>query len=391
MSATERRRGPGLDVETMLLFGVLGIVLWAGLSLAAGVRLGYWLDGTHADLPGNPIALAILTARQKVVWTPAAIACTVLIAVLVAAAVIAVLVLSRRGRDDHDVDAAAPHMATGHELDRLRRPHVAAEAKRLAVQGGVIGVPIGRTVTGHHDLWADWESGEVDIWGTRTGKTTSRAIPAVLDAPGAVLATSNRRDLVDATCDPRAAAGAVHVFDPQQIVGGGPPSPGTPSPTCCPGPAGSEVKASSGRPSSPPPTRSPPRTPRRTGSSTRKGIALLGHLLHAAALTGGPIADVYGWVTRATDAEPARILDRHGFSLRRLRARKSSAHRTSSGAASTAPPRARAVPDQHGPPPTGSPTGWAAAFDPHGFAASPDTLTCCPGRAGARWRRSPPH
>ena len=40
MSATERRRGPGLDAETLLLFGVLGIVLWAGLSLAAGVRLG---------------------------------------------------------------------------------------------------------------------------------------------------------------------------------------------------------------------------------------------------------------------------------------------------------------------------------------------------------------
>ena len=41
----------------------------------------------------------------------------------------------------------------------------------------------------------------IDIWGPRTGKTSSRAVPAILDAPGSVLVTSNKRDVVDATLD----------------------------------------------------------------------------------------------------------------------------------------------------------------------------------------------
>ena len=58
-----------------------------------------------------------------------------------------------------------------------------------------------------------------DIWGPRKGKTTSRAIPTIMAAPGAVLVTSNKRDVVDATRDPRARRGRVWVFDPQAIAG----------------------------------------------------------------------------------------------------------------------------------------------------------------------------
>ncbi|WP_364520165.1 hypothetical protein [Nocardioides sp. LML1-1-1.1] len=43
------------------------------------------------------------------------------------------------------------------------------------------------------------------------------AVPAILDAPGAVIVTSNKRDLVDATRDARADAGDVWAFDPQSI------------------------------------------------------------------------------------------------------------------------------------------------------------------------------
>ncbi len=58
----------------------------------------------------------------------------------------------------------------------------------------------------------------LDIWGPRTGKTTSRAIPAILEAPGAVFVTSNKRDVVDATREARSPLGPVWVFDPQGIV-----------------------------------------------------------------------------------------------------------------------------------------------------------------------------
>ncbi len=71
---------------------------------------------------------------------------------------------------------------------------------------------------GGQQLYGSWEDMHLDIWGPRTGKTTSRAIPAILDAPGAVLVTSNKRDVVDATRDVRAVAGPVWVFDPQGIT-----------------------------------------------------------------------------------------------------------------------------------------------------------------------------
>ena len=52
-----------------------------------------------------------------------------------------------------------------------------------------------------------------------TGKTTAQAIPFVLSAPGAVIATSNKSDLWAATAALRAAdGGRVWLFDPQHIT-----------------------------------------------------------------------------------------------------------------------------------------------------------------------------
>ena len=54
----------------------------------------------------------------------------------------------------------------------------------------------------------------------RSGKTTALAIPFVLSAPGAVIATSNKSDLWAATATLRAEAtgGRVWLFDPQRVT-----------------------------------------------------------------------------------------------------------------------------------------------------------------------------
>jgi type IV secretory pathway TraG/TraD family ATPase VirD4 len=54
----------------------------------------------------------------------------------------------------------------------------------------------------------------------RAGKTTALAVPAILDAPGAVITTSNKADLWAATATLRAqrTSERVWVFDPQQIA-----------------------------------------------------------------------------------------------------------------------------------------------------------------------------
>ena len=56
------------------------------------------------------------------------------------------------------------------------------------------------------------------IWGPRTVRRPPRVMPAILDAPGAVVSTSNKRDVVDGTRGVREATAPVWVFDPQKIA-----------------------------------------------------------------------------------------------------------------------------------------------------------------------------
>jgi type IV secretory pathway TraG/TraD family ATPase VirD4 len=69
-------------------------------------------------------------------------------------------------------------------------------------------------------LRASWEDVQLAVMAPRAGKTTSLAVPAVLDAPGAVVATSNKSDLWAATSALRGQSTGepVWVFDPQGIA-----------------------------------------------------------------------------------------------------------------------------------------------------------------------------
>nr|WP_298324982.1 TraM recognition domain-containing protein [Haloactinopolyspora sp.] len=141
-----------------------------------------------------------------------------------------------------------------------------------------------------------------------THNTTSRAVPAILDAPGGVLVTSNKRDVVDATRDVRAKAGPVWVFDPQAIA--------LEEPTWWWNPLSyvtDEVKAAKMAEHFAAGSRDP-------GAKTDAyfdpaGQDLLAGLLLAAALDGRPITDVYTWLTRPTDDTAVDILREHGFTL----------------------------------------------------------------------------
>src|SRR6185295_9442844 len=61
------------------------------------------------------------------------------------------------------------------------------------------GVTLGRHLPGHALLLSSWEDVILAIFAPRSGKTSAVAIPAVLNAPGAVVATSNKADLYLAT------------------------------------------------------------------------------------------------------------------------------------------------------------------------------------------------
>src|SRR5690348_4481676 len=94
------------------------------------------------------------------------------------------------------------------------RPLLAA---RPTVARDDIGLRLGRL--GRHDLFAAEEDVLLHIAGPRSNKTSAVVVPAVLSAPGPLIATSNKVDLHILTCGLRAQVGRVFIFDPQHIAG----------------------------------------------------------------------------------------------------------------------------------------------------------------------------
>ncbi|VEW14171.1 conjugal transfer coupling protein TraG [Brevibacterium casei] len=72
------------------------------------------------------------------------------------------------------------------------------------------------------EVWASVEDSILLIGPPRSGKGLHVVIPAILDAPGAVIATSTRPDNLTATLRTRQKIGPVAVFDPQHLAEGVP-------------------------------------------------------------------------------------------------------------------------------------------------------------------------
>ncbi|MCY9785699.1 TraM recognition domain-containing protein [Nocardiopsis sp. EMB25] len=307
--SNRRKRGPSATSPE-------NIMLWCGLILLALLVAGTWvplhvsnlITGGSQDLPLDPFGLLLGLFFGSLFWTGAATG--VLIGLLVLAAGIATLIVwfvRRRGHKRTRVDASAAYMGRGQDLAALTEAGASATAERLGVKDSP-GVPIGRTVAGKQMLYGSWEDMHVDIWGPRTGKTTSRGVPAIMSAPGAVLVTSNKRDILDATRGPRAGKGLVWPFDPQQIALEEPSWWWNPLSYVT-----DEVKAAqlAGHFAA---------GSREAGARSDayfdgEGRNLLANLLLAAALDSRPITGVYTWLTRPTDDTAVHILTEHGFPL----------------------------------------------------------------------------
>ncbi|MBF6548882.1 type IV secretory system conjugative DNA transfer family protein [Nocardia brasiliensis] len=328
----------------MVAVGVPSLVELAGTAVWAAPMYG----GPKQDVPlGNPAGLAWeLFSTHELVWTPAA---WVALGTLVGGGLATIGVTAwgtrwacehyraarearrearrRNPRDRrkasparaarHEVDDRAKFMGRGAELDDLCWAATEAKAFELGVglaEGQVPGVLIGRAVTDNRELFGSFEDLHLDIWGPRQGKTSTRVIPAIMDAPGVVVATSNKRDVVDATRNHRAEQGEVWVFDPQGVAeednswfwnpctwvrgeDGGPQAQERAAELADHFAAGVDG-ADKG-----------------DAFFEPEGLELLTGLILAAALDERPITDVFAWVTKSADRTPEKILDRHGFDL----------------------------------------------------------------------------
>ncbi|WP_380162755.1 type IV secretory system conjugative DNA transfer family protein [Kineococcus sp. R86509] len=131
---------------------------------------------------------------------------------------------------------------------------------------------------------------------TGAGKSRDLMIPAALDAPGALIVTSTRTDILDVVATKRARMGRVWVFDPLGRTGWPEPMVWNPVAGC----ADARVATSralafaTGLGAD-------------DGSTTNSGFfransaAVLRYLLHAADLDGRPMSDVIEWAVNLTN------------------------------------------------------------------------------------------
>ncbi|QIS23645.1 type IV secretory system conjugative DNA transfer family protein [Nocardia terpenica] len=228
MTSTDRPVYPGDNTAGLVAVGlvILGwiaasVTAWAALLLAA------------AD-PVNPLMVlpALGFGRQR--WPSAATGWTVVLAAAQAGAMVwACWRWWHRRAGQSRFDYTTEWLARPREVVSLRAATTRALSQQLGMRTPWAGVPLGALVTqrgarefdkadsGRQSealLYSDCEKLSVDIWGPRRGKTTARVIPAILGAPGPVLTTSNKRDVVDATRGVREKVGTVHIFDPQNLL-----------------------------------------------------------------------------------------------------------------------------------------------------------------------------
>jgi type IV secretory pathway TraG/TraD family ATPase VirD4 len=299
--------------EAIAIFAVLGAVLGVGVLVTLAAHLGYLVDGQPTGtVPISPIAILLSVATGRT-WFPLAATIVLIAEILTLAAIVArVATWSRRRRPKRAwIDDRAKRLAHGRDLDPLSPQAVRAKAETLRVRmpdDRVPGLMIGRAVADRRELWADYETLHIDLWGPRQGKTTSRAIPAICEAPGPVLVTSNKRDIVDDTRGVREQVGTCWIFDPQAVAGGTPNWWWNPLATIsndvdaaalaahfADGDDGLAVK--------------------KDAFFDPEGETLLANLFLAAALARRPITQVFRWVSDQGNLEPVRILEHLGEPL----------------------------------------------------------------------------
>jgi len=306
MTRTEanRRRQPGdRDAEYLALGGALT----ATLILVTAVWVSARLAG--GDVADNPLTYLILLLTGRVAW-PAGATLVLLgiTAVLTAVAVPAVRAVRARMKSRTFMINRASSLSTAQDTAELREAGARADAHRLGCPHAGTGSPLGRHGRDNAPLWASYEWVQVWIMGPRAGKTTCVCVRQVLETTGPVVATSNKRDIVDKTRGPRSEQGAVWVFDPQGIIGEAPTWWFDPL-ALVTGIAEADELAALFVASQ-----------RDAGAKTdayfdNEGKALLATMLLAAAAGQRPITQVFTWLTDPDDAEPSKILAEAGHQI----------------------------------------------------------------------------
>ncbi|AYF75298.1 conjugal transfer protein [Nocardia yunnanensis] len=312
-----------------------GTATGAGTLISLAAHLGYRLDGRATDtLAINPLVLLVTTAAGRVAWPlTATLALVAELLVLAAVTVLAVRWWKAHRPARTWIDAKAKQLAFGADLAPLTESAVTAKATMLGAavpEDTVPGLSLGIAVADRQQLWADFETLHIDIWGPRQGKSTSRAVPAVCEAPGPVIVTSNKRDLVDDTRGIREKQGRCWIFDPQAVAD-------SDDPNWWWNPLASvRTEVDAAQLASHFADGDDGQSAKKDAFFDPEGESLLAALFLAAAVAGEPITRVYEWISDPDDLQPVRMLEqRWPLIATGLRAQYELDRRTRSGVFAT--------------------------------------------------------
>lgn len=225
-------RGFGDELTSFLMIALI-VVFGVAVVLRAAGSVAAFLAGTGRPQVGIAGGVALLfnpTNPSEVLQAPG------LNAILYwSIAVLLLLVLGgaigwawvRWRRHSHNVDTdprrlagtASSHVVvTSASAKALLRRAVTLRPSLEQPEPADVGYLLGRSHG--KQAWASVEDSILLIGPPRSGKGLHIVIPAILDAPGAVVTTSTRPDNLTATMRARERVGPVAVFDPQHLAEG---------------------------------------------------------------------------------------------------------------------------------------------------------------------------
>lgn len=300
-----RRNQPGSgDLGWLIIGGLLALVLvlvlgWWGAALV-DPEITRPAGGTDVVtiLLGQATGTLPVTGLQIGVYCAGA-------GLLLAITALVVWAVLRQRRSSSRVDSLARSMSRPKDLEGLELKAQTKNAEELNASQAGPGVALAPAVVHGKELRASWEWVQTWIMGPRAGKTSCVCVPQIMETKGPVLATSNKRDIVDMTRRARFAYGRVWVHDPQDIIGE--------QPTWFWNPLSfvqgmetaqkladvfitSETSAGASQ----------------DAYFTSDGKRLLSHLLLAASVSSRPITDVFSWANDPDDPTPRDELRRAG-------------------------------------------------------------------------------
>ena len=285
-----------------------GPLLMLALLLAvpyAALNLGEALTPTGSAITWNARDLGANIAQGHVQWPLAStfIAIGLLIILVLVTALIVEGTKNLRTRKD----GPGPSPATLRALSLRRAARYARKALQVPpkTKDKDLVVSMAATPQGRKPLYMQYEDSCWTYAPARAGKTLTIVAPGILSAPGPVLATSTKVDVLTHTAIARLEVGQVLAFDLEQITGWPHQVLWNPVRGC----QDENEALARGKAWA----RATSRGNVKNGDwFADQAAAVLGRLLHAAALEGKDLRDVMRWASDFTDAEPVEILRRNG-------------------------------------------------------------------------------